>query len=96
MPGIRMAIVGVALHAQNVVDIRLRDGHGKSGGRVALRFCDICDLFFLRGEQAHLICRCGLRRFCFRRVIGQLYTSSLRMISSACAFRLFISPTHFI
>jgi len=29
-------------------------------------------------------------------VIGQLYTSSLRMISSACAFRLFISPTHFI
>ena len=98
LPGIRMAIVGVALHAQNVVDIRLRDGHGKSGGRVALRFCDICDLLFLRGEQAQLVCLRyrRLRRFRFRRVIGQLYTSSLRMISSACAFRLFISPTHFI
>ena len=98
MLGIRMAIVGVALHAQNVVDIRLRDGHGKSGGRVALRFCDICDLLILRGEQAQLVCLRyrRLRRFRFRRVIGQLYTSSLRMISSACAFRLFISPTHFI
>ena len=91
-------IVGVALHAQNMVDICLRDGHGKSGGRVALRFCDICDLLFLRGEQAQLVCLRyrRLRRFRFRRVIGQLYTSSLRMISSACAFRLFISPTHFI
>ena len=49
-------IVGVALHAQNMVDIRLRDGHGKSGGPVALRFCDICDLLFLRGEQAQLVC----------------------------------------
>jgi len=91
-------IVGVALHAQNVVDIRLRDGHGKSGGRVALRFCDICDLLFLRGEQAQLVCLRyrRLRRFRFRRVIGQLYTSSLRMISSACALQVFISPTHFI
>ncbi len=63
---LHVGVVGVTLQAQDVVDVILRDGHGKSGGRVALRFCDICDLLFLRGKQAHLICRRGLSRFCFR------------------------------
>ena len=89
-------VICVALHAEDMVNILLRDGHGKSGGRVALRFRDPCDLFILRGEQAQLVYLLCLCRFGLRRVRCQLYTSSFRIVSSACAFRLFIRPTHFI
>ena len=89
-------MVCVALRAENMVNILLHDKRGKSGGRIALRFRYPCDLFILRGEQAHLVCLRCLRRFCLRRVLCQLYTSSFRIVSSACAFRLFIRPTHFI
>ena len=88
--------IRIAACAQDVVNIVLQNERRKSGGRIidALRCVDICNLFLFRRKQAHLICRCGLRRFCFQRVIGQLYTNSFRMISSACALQLFISPTH--
>ena len=89
-------MVCIAFHAKDMVNILLRDRHGKSGGRVALRLSDPCDLFILRWEQAQLVCLRELRRFGLRFVRRQLYTSSFRIVSSACAFRFFISPTHFI
>ena len=60
--------IRIAACAQDVVDIVLRNEHGKSGVRRinALRCVDIRNLFLFRRKQAHLICRRGLRRFCFR------------------------------
>ena len=83
-------ISGIVSIAQDMVDVLLGNSKGEGREYRALRL--------VNGH--HLFCFGRNGKFkeveLFTQLLVQLYTSSVRIVSSACAFRLFISPTHCI